>query len=471
MIPSDMRLPILISILAMAALNACGGSHAIDPAGSAAGCAVLTADARVDTIRVGLLDDIQPAYAPWAHNAAEKLVFHHLYETLFVVDCKGDIEPGLARSWRRENGGERWVFELQRGARFWDGSRVEAGDVVTCWQDVIGLHAGIDSVESDGRHKLVVYVSPGTHDPPRVLSSPAFAVSRHDGWDRWPMGSGAWRLMTNYAQGLAACPRMDDRPVLVFRRVRPRESRDLLENDLDLLVTSLPSLIDYARSRPHLTVEALPWDRTYLLLSISRSEALRIRRVDVLSRGFRKRVARDAVQADTRACENKGWWDERCGADGSRVAGAQGTTDRMGARRVVYDAGDHIARDLAERIIALGVTDGASSEDAAAIAAAVPGIDGGNELVAQGLARGAFALSLRAGDDFCYIVPVPYRPADACYETRHLIERAPWLAESGAPLDEVVLPLVDARDHVIARRDRVGVVTDWYANVMINYGK
>jgi hypothetical protein len=142
-----------------------------------------------------------------------------------------------------------------------------------------------------------------------------------------------------------------------------------------------------------------------------------------------------------------------------------------GSRRVIYDSGDPIARDLARRVVSLSGMSVAVSEEAAAFAAAIPRLTTGSRLTARGMAANELATSLWNGEEFAYVVAVPHRPPDACYAGRQLVHRAPWLALPTEQLGDVVLPLVDSRRHVVARRERVGISVDWFGNVLVMGGE
>jgi hypothetical protein len=430
-----------------------------------------------DTITVALADAVDPQYAPWAHNAGEQLLFHHLYETLITVDCLDKVRPRLAGSWKREHGGRRWLFELRQGARFWDGSAVTAEDVVNSWRDAVTLYAFIDSVKAVDTRRICVYLSRRHRDVPRELSAPAFGVATKKPGRPWPLGTGAYQVTTRRRNphSVPAQPFGGGDPTLLFQTVSRRDARELLENTIDVMVTSHPRTIEYATTRPQLATMPLPWDRAYVLLSSSRVGALR-GDMDVgrISRLFMERLAQDAVRGDARATESP-WWDDvaSCSvAQDSDTPLPRSIFSSTGLRRIMYDAADPNARDIAERIIALAVTDPDLSEDAAAITEAIPDLnDSDSGLIARGVAAGELELSLRQGDDYAYIVTLPLHPADACYEAARLHERAPWLAAPDVTLGQSIIPLVDARAYVIARRDKLGLIVDWYSNVLIVSGK
>jgi hypothetical protein len=362
-------------------------------------------------------------------------------ETLVRVDCMGEVVPGLATSWERHDGGRRWRFDVDRRA---------AEGLVSAWRDRrVDFDAGIDSATVLQEGSLDVHFARNHRSVPRVLSDPDLGLEM-----RW----------TNA-------------PRIGHIRVRSGDTRDLLESAIDLLVTSDPRVVDYAASQPDLVTAALPWNRTYVLLSTSRVEALRTRvNVGAVTADFSSRLADDAVRGDARAVESFPWWDDYKRHCDDLSTAAPWSPRRPtglsapGPRRIVYHLRDDVARDLAERIVALASS--SQSPDAVAIAAAVPGLGGhGDGVIAWGASTNDFHRRLKHGDDFAYVVALPQRPADVCFEVRRLIDRARWLLPVENDLTDALVPLVVTRQHVIARTDRLGVSVDWYGNVRILGGR
>ena len=52
-----------------------------------------------------------------------------------------------------------------------------------------------------------------------------------------------------------------------------------------------------------------------------------------------------------------------------------------------------------------------------------------------------------------------------------IIRAGTWLGAPGVDLAEALIPLVDVRSHVIARRDRFGLIIDWYGELLVVNGK
>jgi peptide/nickel transport system substrate-binding protein len=61
-----------------------------------------------------------------SNQLEERQVLFLLYDTIVSVDSDLSLKPGLAKSWSIENEGKRYVFDLQEGVRFHDGTPFNA---------------------------------------------------------------------------------------------------------------------------------------------------------------------------------------------------------------------------------------------------------------------------------------------------------------------------------------------------------
>ncbi len=470
----------------------CGGRKAAGPPAPLPGCIVLAgAEQQPDTIKIALGSRVEPRNAPLPRNDSERLLFGHLYETLFTIDCEGKVHPGIAVEWYPGDGGKRWTFCLRQDARFWDGSPVRSDDIVKCWQNAgvepFVWEAGVDSVKTAGQNTIHIYFENAREELPLELSAPPFAVAKIG--NRWPRGTTPGSINIEpmesslmYRRPLTITPLADNKkPVLVFLepgRSTSFDSRDLLEGQADVMITRDPDVIDYASSRPHLETVPLPWQRTYVLLSTTR--VLEIRLGDSppgLDREFRDTLARDAVPGLARGHETTDWWKKigwcAAMAEGAGLNEASAPYAHLpnsdAARRIVFDEDDPVARGIAERIVGLAAAGPGSSSGETSLAAAVPGLaEGPVGLSAEGLTREELEISLEEGDDFAYIIWLPLHPSDPCTGIMQLINRANWLSQLGERFTEAMLPLVDTRNYAIVRKGTAGLSIDWYGNIYIN---
>jgi hypothetical protein len=307
-----------------------------------------------------------------------------------------------------------------------------------------------------------------------LLSDLAFSVTKPSVDSSWPVGSGPYRIAGSeggrfkpFGGAIELLPALGSHgPVIHCLVSSSGDARDLIDTGADVTITADPDVIDYAAGRPELETLPLPWDRTYVLLSTSRAQAKKVTRVpEELS----DRMALDAVRQDARGCHPPFWWSETGNCSGKRdsdrwlTQAPRGASPSSGVRRILYDSGDPVARDLAERIVALAAIPPDESSDAAAMSAAIPGLaDKTFGVIADGVTSPNLANSLRKGDDFAYIVAVPSRPADLCHERQIIVARAPWLIALKDDYSKAIVPLVDTRLHAILNNTRVGLALDYY---------
>ncbi len=390
-----------------------------------------------DTVRVALRDPVAPDHAPVPTNDAERLVFRQLYETPVRVDCAGVPRPGLAARWQSDDGGTRWTFALRPGAKFWDGTPVEAAALLASWRNDTTLPLR-DVRATDAGTVVVSLVAPRTIES---FADAAWSVVKRIPESAWPIGTGAvWlREWTRSgsdsvlrAQPVPAAPA--GTPVLEFRAALGADPRDLLDGDADVLVARDPAVQRYAAGRGDWRAVPLPWDRVAVLLSPAR---LALGVTAQLERQDRLALARDAVRVDARAPEEPAWW----AVPGCAAPPAAPRSGPL-VPRVVFSRDDAVARDLADRLVAR-----ADVELAALVGASPP-------LAPRtaGLDPAAFAAALVAGRDLAFIVSLPSAPPDPCRAVAALLLRAPWLAApEGALPPGAPVPLVETRGSLLLR--------------------
>jgi hypothetical protein len=194
---------------------------------------------------------------------------------------------------------------------------------------------------------------------------------------------------------------------------------------VDVAVTRDPDVLSYAAQLGTYRSVALPWDRTYTLVAPRFDSS-----AATPTTNERDALARDAVQADARGALPPFWWetDTACATGTPRFS--------PGAPRIVgYPADDPIARQLAERIVALAGAQPAPAWIPSALAAPTAG-----PLRTAGFAPTALDDALASGQIAAFIAAFPRARPAAC----GVVARIP----SGA----LILPLVDSRAHALLRR-------------------
>ncbi len=318
-------------------------------------------------------------------DPASRFLVSATHRPLVWIDCHGRAVAALAASWRRDDAGGAWTFSLAAGP---DGAEVRDR-----WRDAAGGRAwpwpGIAEVTVLGARILRVQL---------VIPRPELPVE--------------------FADRRLAVPSPALGPVIRVVPILPAaDQRNLLDPGqtprIDLLFSRDPTTIDYARSRAEWRVVPLPWDRLYLLVTaapLPKDPAVGAATIE-------------SVRGDARVPVGPPWWSARPDCD-------LRPEPRPGAPRpeVAFLAGDPVARDLAERMVAVGVPPSpirlrAVSLDSARLAAVLE--DGGVAGV---------------------IVADPVQPPLGC-------SGRPW--STRAPFR---YPLLETRAHLIVRRG-VGPLT------------
>jgi hypothetical protein len=323
-----------------------------------------------------------PADALTSRLAASRL-------TPVRLDCDGRARPGLAIRWSADTSGRFWTLELasQMSPPPADQPHWTAAALAATWRadpeaSLVLRDAGVVSLLPLDDARLVVGFSAPAHELPDVFAARALGV---------------------------ATGRPDP---LVERTPTTGDLRDAIDGGVDLVVSGDPDLLDYAGRRPGLTRVPLPWRRLYLLLLPSGS-AGGGPMLPADTAAFRVALAQNVVRTDARAAGLPAWADSaaRCAPASAR--------SRSTSTAIAYPAADPTARELAERLVALG-------------GPAAP--------VVRPLEPDSFAALLHRGDAAGFIVSGPLQAPVPCVES------------SGWPPGAHVMPLVETRAHAVVRR-------------------
>ncbi len=335
--------------------------------------------------------------------------------------------------------------------------------------DPIARGAGVDSVVAIDDRRVDVFVeNPALGLAP--LASPSLAVTRRAAESSWPLGTGPYRVVSD-GRGLIASSVRGNAPVLRFVDPRSRDPRDAIDLGVDAMLTADADIIDYARSRAWV-VNDLAYDRLYVLISPDRITAIAGGAApEPIPSTVADHIARNAIRSPgARGPEPPCWWTmvDGCG-DVSPYAAWQVFRPQAPVERparVLYDAGDATARDLAERIVALATMDDNATADAAAVRKAIPGVaaQGGKTL---GVPTSEFVTRLRDGADAAYILALPCHPADPCNAARELLLHVPWLVSGAVQFGDALIPLAETHASLLTRPGRVTVTMDYYGDVTI----
>ncbi len=410
-----------------------------------------------DTVRIALLGSVGPEHAPAPVTDAERLVFRQLYETLVRVDCAGELRPGLATRWRAEDRhGLRWTFYLAPDARFWDGTPVNAAALREGWLGTPGLPVADVQPSADGS----VVVSLRAPRALEAFGNAAWSVVKRIPESPWPVGTGPVWIHGWEGDGPARVLRAlplpeapEGTPVVEFRAVSTPDPRDVLDRDVDVMVTREAGVVRYAAGRGDWRVVPLPWDRVYVLASPVR---IRSGTGTQLDSAVQAALARDAVRDDARAPQpGRPWWAMPCDSGALEPAGGIARPAPARSSTLIAPADDQVAADLVARLVARADDELADllGEQGDAVRGAI-------------LAWTDYAARLAAGDAVGFVVPLPARPLDRCRAAADLRAAAPWLVVAGTAAADVLAPLVETRGHLLLR-DAPGIALDHDAGVRL----
>jgi hypothetical protein len=434
-------------------------------------CVVIAAPGE-PVVTVGLQQRVDPSHAPHPSNDSERLVFRQIYETLVRVDCLGRAAAGLASSWRLDGDGRTWIVTLRQDARFSDGSALTAADVRATWttggsvDGDLRPHVGrlVESVVVAGDRDLAITLrhqhSAGA-PAPVALAHADLAVARRVAGSAWPLGTrSGWIALEGDTDTInKAAPRgasvltitRDEGPALRLL-IAPGDPRDLLDQDVDLLLTRDPAALRYAATLPHFQSVPMTWQRVHVLLMPGRARSSPSLS---LSDDARQTLAIDAIRGEARGARGPFWWEMSAACGDASHQSNQSSL----APRIVYDASDDAARDLAERFVGLARASGPQA--AAFLDVILPDRPRRSYQRAAGLTGDALAAARRLGQDAGYVVALDSRPVDPCRDLQALVDTARWLDPA------TIVPLVETRMQAVVRRGRTGITTEFDGGLLI----
>lgn len=413
----------------------------------------------LDTI--ALVDPVDPANAPRPSNDSERLLFRQLYETLIRVDCRGQALPGLAASWRLDADGRTWIVTLRDGARFADGTDVTATEIRAAWmRDATGdlqphVSRLVQSVALAGDRALAITLHSRRTDAPMALGHPDLAIAKPADGSPWPLGTRGSRIAPDdgSAAGATARSLAVVRDTLPAMRVlmASSDARDLLDRGADLLITRNPAVLGYAATFSQFQTLPLAWQQTHVLAVPGRPGS-----APALSEEQRQMLASDAVRGEARGARAPFWW--QTAADCAMPAAPQ-RAPATATPRIVYDAGDSAARELAERLV--GLSRVASPAATAILDAVLPNRPKQRFQRAAGLSGAALGLARRQGADAGYVLSIRTQPIEPCRDLQVLMEGSRWLDPAS------LVPLVETRPRAIVRRGRSGITMEFDGAVVL----
>jgi peptide/nickel transport system substrate-binding protein len=172
---------------------------------------------RGGTLTIGFEDSTKTLDPTYSVQFAERRVLYMMFNTLTAIDTDFSLRPELARSWQVENDGRRYVFQLQDGVKFHDGTDFDAEavrfnlerrlDEAVASPQRNQLLPVIQSVEVVGRLTIAINLKQqypallsDMADRAGLMVSPTAARKFGQDLGRNPVGTGPFTLR-NWTQG------------------------------------------------------------------------------------------------------------------------------------------------------------------------------------------------------------------------------------------------------------------------------
>ncbi len=426
------------------------GPVATAPQSAIDSCAIGPAGVSPGTLRIAITEPIVAGHPSAATTRAAGLIARHLYEPLVRLTCDGRIVPSLAESWVTTDSGRSWTFTLRPNLRFWEGSGVPPAEVIGSWSgyqtaDALVPWAGIQRARVVDDRRLAVYMTGGAPEFPRVLADTRLSLAVRTKVSPWPLGTGPYRPTSEgdssvtveaWDSGLRRAPGAPS--TIEFHTVSSRSARDMVDENIDLLVSDDSSLLAYSVARNY-TSTALAWDRAYVLFVPT--TPVMDAPMDGPRAGFLEAIARDAVGAEARVVESvTGWQTEAC------PSGSSAGVDPINqARRVVYSSEDETAREVAHRLVTYA---GSAGQGGEWLMSAFRILTGSRSFpFAVGLEPAAWRKALARGNETAFVIGLPRRG--------HALCSLPSRTEGAW------YPLIETRAHLAVRPGVGGLYADW----------
>ena len=141
---------ILIALVTVAALAACGNATPEQGSGSQSGGGASTGREASNTVIVGISQDLDSLDPHNAEYAGTREVLFNIFEGLVKATPEGEIEPAVASDYKIADDALSITFTLRDGITFHDGSAVTAEDVkysVERYADIQGAESAFSNIK------------------------------------------------------------------------------------------------------------------------------------------------------------------------------------------------------------------------------------------------------------------------------------------------------------------------------------
>lgn len=142
------------------------------------------------TLRVVMRDaptSLDPADSSQPDSLARRSLSRMIFDTLVVLDARGQPQPALAASWQADPGNQRWQFGIRRGVSFHDGTALSSDAVAASLRNANPNWKVIATGEA-----VVIECAAPVPNLPAILALPRNGIARRSGGKL--MGSGPFAI-------------------------------------------------------------------------------------------------------------------------------------------------------------------------------------------------------------------------------------------------------------------------------------
>lgn len=273
------KLLMFLFVLALSVLAACSSDSSTTTGEAATGSSSDTDVSSKDTLRIGL-DDDPPQLDPHLSSAAvDRQTFQSLYNKLIDIDENLEFVPELATSWKESEDGLTYVFTLQEGVKFHDGTDFNAEAVKYNFDRMLDPDFAsprfselnmVKEVNVLGDYEIEVVLSEPfapflsvLTDRAGMMVSPAAAEELGKDFANQPVGTGPYKFVDRQTQSHIKLERFEDywgeAPAIANVEIRPFPDANvrvtnLVSGDLDLLNKVAYKDIQALKDNPDITL-------------------------------------------------------------------------------------------------------------------------------------------------------------------------------------------------------------------------
>ncbi len=429
----------LLVFLGLIVLQSACRSTNIAEVRQVAGDCLVTGQGNIFSDTLFVADDAPPYTLEYFQtpSLARVLAVQEQQLRLYRIDCTGNHIPELAKTWKYDN--DIWTFTID------DSVAIATG---TGWDDAIeqwnraNLTDAFDTIRVGATGELEVATSQESENPPWQFATERYAV--HHG-----VSAGNTSQLHEEASGHSGI-----RHIRV-RNVIGKDARSLLGDSIHVMFTTRMQIADYAIRRQGWSALPLPYNRAYVFISTTRAASTFVSAelVEVGTARFNDAVTTDASSD----FGERLWTTMHCTSDDSSAISPAPEL----ANQILFDSNDPVARQLAERIVALPNLQWADSSDAGIFVNAIPGLQNHSGVLRPvGVSSEEFQKEYRAGSSFGYILALPLQVPDPCDAINSLIAQANWLSHHN--IRRAFVPLVKSRPFLLAGHIRPTIGLDYF---------